>query len=125
MVGRNRDLNPPPPQTCISDLLDSFRPAYISFKSDSLEYWENNEEENNELYQLEMFVLSVPPTDVLIERNFSSLNSVFSDRRCRIQSERLEDVMIIHLNKDVFDAVTGEDLKKQSSLNPAKKRLNF
>lgn len=107
---------------CITELLDLFQPAYINFKSDIFEYWGNNKEENDELYQLAMFVFSVPPTEVIIERNFSSLNFVFSDRRCKLQSERLEDIMIINLNKDLFDEVTEEDLK---SLMPAKKRLNF
>lgn len=106
----------------IEDILDSFQPEYLDHKADVLEFWEKIKEDNEVLYQLSTFIFSVPPTEVTIERNFSSLNFVFSDRRCKIQSERLEDIMLINLNKDMFDEFTKNELK---SLNPAKKKLDF
>lgn len=61
-----------------------------------LQYWEERKGEHKELYMLAMTVFGIPPTEVQIERDFSNLNFVFSDRRCRL--ERLEDIMAINLN---------------------------
>lgn len=57
-----------------------------------------------------MVVYGIPPTEVQIERDFSALNFVFSNRRCMIQEERLEDIMVIHLNPDLFYEVKEEEL---------------
>lgn len=65
---------------------------------------------NEQLHKLAMVVFGVPPTEVQIERDFSLLNFVFSNRRCMLQQERLEDIMVIHLNPDLFYEVKEEQL---------------
>lgn len=96
-------------------LLDSFNPPNVSSKTNIymnriFDYWEEIKVENEELYKLAMVVYGIPPTEVQIERDFSALNFVFSNRRCMIQEERLEDIMVIHLNPDLFYEVKEEEL---------------
>lgn len=92
----------------IDHLLDVFDPDIISSSSNVLEYWEQNKNDNVHLYELATVVFAVPPTEVQIERDFSALNFVFSDRRCALTEERLEDIMVIHLNKELFHEVKTE-----------------
>lgn len=93
----------------IASILDAFDEEQISSQSSILEYWEANKNKRPKLYQLAKIVYAVPPTEVPIERDFSRLNYIFSDRRCQLQSERLEDIMIINLNSEIFFEVKAEE----------------
>lgn len=75
-----------------------------------LKYWEGNQKQHPELYKLAKVIYSVSPTEVQIERDFSKLNFVFSDRRCQLTKERFQDIMIIHINPDLFETVANEAL---------------
>lgn len=103
----------------ISMLLELFNPPAISSKSNVVSYWEGEKENNEILYKLAMVVFAIPPTEVCIERDFSKLNFVFSDRRCNLTEERLEDIMIINLNSDLFYEVKREQMMVEK--NRAKK----
>lgn len=96
-------------------LLETFDPPLISSKTDIIGYWESIKDDNEVLYKLAMVIFSIPPTEVQIERDFSELNFVFSARRCGLTKERLEDIMIIHLNKDLFYVVKNEQLMELKS----------
>lgn len=96
--------------TDIEFILDIFNPEQLSHEKSVLEYWESIKEDNKELYKLALIIFSIPPTEVQIERDFSRLNFVFSDRRCRLTEERLGDIMGIHLNNEVFFIVKAEEI---------------
>lgn len=98
-------------ETDIEHLLDIFDPPVMSADTDVVQFWQDNKEEQKELYELAMIVFSIPPTEVKIETDFSKLNFVFTDRRCNLTEERLEDIMTIHLNEELFHQVK-EDLLK-------------
>lgn len=100
----------------IECLLDTFDPPRMKSNMSVLQYWEEKKLENEALYKLAMVVYSIPPTEVQIERDFSKLNFVFSDRRCRLTQERLEDIMIINLNDELFNEVKEEQLTELTSL---------
>lgn len=106
----------------IDMLLESFNPPIVSSKTDILEYWESLKDDNEELYKLATVIFSIPPTEVQIERDFSELNFVFNALRCALTKERLEDIMIINLNKDLFFTVKKERLNELKSV---KKTINF
>lgn len=57
-----------------------------------------------------MIVYAIPPTEVQIERDFSKLNYVFTNRRCKIQSERLQDIMLININPECFYLVKKQEI---------------
>lgn len=97
-------------------LLELFNPPATSSRTDVLLYWEQEKESNETLYELAMIVYAIPPTEVQIERDFSKLRFVFSEKRCNLTEERLEDIMIINLNKDLFYEVKQEQLMEQKSM---------
>lgn len=99
----------------IENLLDEFNPTIIKSNQNVLEWWEKNKSHHPDLYKLAMVVLAMPPTEVQIERDFSKLNFVFSNRRCKISHERLEDIMIISLNDEVFYSVKQDEMDELMS----------
>lgn len=84
----------------------------LSPKCSVHEYWESVKEEHKKLYKLAMVIFSIPPTEVQIERDFSSLDVVFTNRRGNLSSSRLEDIFLIHLNKDLFYNVNNDDINE-------------
>lgn len=118
----------------IETKIDLFQPDSIPLNSSILDYWENMKEKERELYRIASVVFSVPPTEVAIERDFSHLDSVFTKRRGNLCHSRLEDIFVIHLNRDLFEVVTqGEiselyrelDVKETPQTIHAKKKLQF
>lgn len=76
-------------------------------------FWDSNQNEiGKELYEIACIILSVPPTQASVERSFSGLKFLFSDYRHGLSEQMLENLMIIHLNKDVFYLVKEENLKR-------------
>lgn len=94
----------------IEEIIDNYQPDAMPFSTSVIKFWQSIKQDNPELYQLACVIFSVPPTEVQIERDFSSLNFVFTNRRCSISSERLEEIMLIHLNRDLFEEVNCEDI---------------
>lgn len=106
-------------QNCenIDDILDAFDPNPIPFEKSILQFWHDQRKEHKELHKLAMAIFSIPPTEVKIERDFSALNFVFTDRRCKLQSERLNDIMTVYTNPQLFYTV------KQELIDSLKKSL--
>lgn len=90
-------------------LLEIFDPAPLKSNENVLKWWETNKNEHNEMYKLATVVLAIPPTEVQIERDFSRLNFVFTDRRSKLTEQNLEDIMIISLNGEVFNLVKQDE----------------
>lgn len=88
--------------------IDNFAPEPLPPNASILEYWDRNK--NHPLYELAMVVFSVPPTEVQIERDFSSLDFIFTKRRGNICHSRLEDIFVLYLNKDLFFVVMDEEM---------------
>lgn len=116
----------------IEFIIDIYQPNSIPLASSILGYWEDTKEEQPQLYEIASVVFSVPPTEVKIERDFSHLDFVFSKRRGNLCHKRLEDIFIIHLNKDLFEIVTQQELNElhkeidgTSDTNRAKRTLQF
>ncbi|XP_031621984.1 uncharacterized protein LOC116340010 [Contarinia nasturtii] len=99
------------PSLNISDLIDQFQPEIMSPSQSVLNFWEAEKTKNPELYILASIIFSVPPTEVQIERDFSSLDFVFTKRRGNLCQQRLEDIFIIHLNKDLFELVANQEIE--------------
>lgn len=96
--------------TDITSILECFDPDHLSSSESVLQYWEKNKNKHPQLYNLAEVIFAIPPTEVQIERDFSQLNFVFTDRRCQLAEDRLEDIMILHINTDLFETVANEQL---------------
>lgn len=96
----------------IEVMIDLFNPPSMEMNQSVLKFWKSVKDDDNykDLYNLAMVVFTVPPTEVQVERDFSSLDHVFTKRRCRLTEERLHDILLLHLNKDLFYAVNENDL---------------
>lgn len=95
-------------QLDIEEAIILFQPDILPSEKSVLDFWETQKQ--SILYDLAMAVHSIPPTQVQIERDFSSLGYIFSERRYRLSQQRLEQVLLIHFNKDLFFIVKQEQL---------------
>lgn len=105
-------FQPTDQQLCIEDELDLFQPEFLSSEKSVLEFWET--QKNSTLYKVAVALYSIPPTQVKIEQNFSSVGHVFSERRYRLSQELLEAILLIHLNDELFKIVKKELIQEIS-----------
>lgn len=75
----------------------------------AIQYWESKKIENFDLYKLSQTVLSVPSTQVTVERAFSALALVLTQQRTKITSEHLNNTLVVRLNADIVKNVKFED----------------
>lgn len=92
--------------------LDDFQPEKLSSAASVISFWESIKEEQINLYQLAMVIYAIPPYETHIERDFSSLEFIFTQRRQRLCDELLECILTIHLNADIFHVIREEKLSK-------------
>lgn len=96
----------------IEEELEMFHPEKQSSGTSIISFWESIKNEHFNLYQLAMVIYAIPPSETHIERNFSSLEFIFSQRRQRLCAELLDTILIIHLNSDLFHIIRDEKLSK-------------
>lgn len=76
-------------------------------------FWEKSKEEFGlELYELASIVHSIPPTQASVERNFSALKFMLTDRRYNLSEDLLESLLLIHLNRDIYELVKQAEIEK-------------
>lgn len=75
------------------------------FSHDVWEYWMRRQKSHPELFAVAMVVLATPSNQVSVERAFSGLALVLSPHRAGLGSEVLEDILLIKLNRDIFEQV--------------------
>nr|XP_044250883.1 uncharacterized protein LOC108069747 [Drosophila takahashii] len=69
-----------------------------------LSFWKEKQNTDPELYALSNVCFAVPPTQVTIERAFSTLKLVLTDNRNRLSEETLENILLVKLNPNFLDA---------------------
>lgn len=67
-----------------------------------LQYWEENKHQKPELYRLASAIFTIPPTQTTVERAFSSFAIVFTSHRSRLNSNTLQNILLIRLNYDIY-----------------------
>lgn len=70
------------------------------------EYWQEKKSEDNALYVLSQTVLAVPSSQVSVERAFSALGLVLTQKRTHISETNLNNVLIVKLNNELFEKVS-------------------
>lgn len=68
-------------------------------------HWLARKHSHPELYEVAMAILSGPSSQVSVERAFSALALVLSDLRTGLSDESLQDILMIKLNKEVFEKI--------------------
>lgn len=74
-------------------------PRIMTSKLDSLKWWSERKEKFPMLSRIALIILSVPVTEVSVERMFSHLKIVLSDRRTNMSSDLVEAIVFLRLNK--------------------------
>lgn len=74
-----------------------------------LDYWQSRRFESPLLYKLAQVALSVPPTQVEVERMFSALVLILSHLRNRLSREVLDAIMILKMNLDLIKCIDFSD----------------
>ncbi|XP_058835282.1 uncharacterized protein LOC131692317 [Topomyia yanbarensis] len=74
----------------------------LPIETDVLRWWEQNKCNDLDLYNLACIALAVPCTQVSVERAFSGFAQVFTSFRTRLGKSRMEMILFIKLNSDLF-----------------------
>lgn len=100
----------------IVQLLNDFIQQDHQFENQTiLDFWNSQKSHHPELYQLAEIIFSISPTQVTVERSFSTLSYVFNSRRNQLSEESLETILLIALNKELFETVNQQDIKALNS----------
>ncbi|XP_029167403.1 uncharacterized protein LOC114937896, partial [Nylanderia fulva] len=74
----------------------------LNRKTNILQFWEEKRKSQPELYKLAMVVLSVPATQVSVERLFSGLKFILSPLRTNVNERILENQLLVRSNRIFF-----------------------
>ena len=96
----------------IENELNIFDPEPMSSNENIINYWHSQKSKESHLYKLSTCIYAIPPTEVEIERDFSKLNFIYTQRRHSLSERNLEAILRIHLNEDLFFIIKEEELLK-------------
>ena len=84
----------------IDKIIEAFsKENRIDKETNLLQYWLERKNVNPVLFHLSQIVLSVPATQVSVERLFSSLKFILSPQRSQMSETLLNDILLIRANK--------------------------
>lgn len=76
-----------------------------SYQYDVWNHWLTRKQTHPEFFAVAMVVLATPSNQVSVERAFSALALVLSDLRTGIAEKTLEEILLVKLNRSVFQNV--------------------
>lgn len=89
-------------RTAIQRELDHFkRLKRLDKDSFVLEFWQKNKAKFPCMYELARVVFSVSNGQTNVERAFSALDFIYDRRRCKLDPDILNDILIIRLNSTI------------------------
>lgn len=75
-----------------------------------IDFWKNMKTKFPELYQIASIIYAIAPTQVAVERSFSTLSYVFNKLRSQLSEDMLEAILTICLNQDLFEKVNQDNI---------------
>lgn len=75
----------------------------LDAKTNIHKFWSNQRMEQPLLYYMATIMMSIPPTEVSCERNFSKLKFIMTRLRCSLSDDELEKMLFLSLNAEFFD----------------------
>lgn len=70
---------------------------------DVFNHWVKRRESHPELFEVAMVVVATPSNQISVERSFSALALILTSHRVGLGQDALEDILIIKLNRDIFE----------------------
>lgn len=92
--------------------IEIFQPDQLSSDASIISFWKSMKSKNPHLYEIATVIYAIPPAETQIERDFSLLEFIFSQRRQRLSSEMIEAILSINLNSELFFEVKREKIMK-------------
>nr|XP_041632974.1 uncharacterized protein LOC121502915 [Drosophila kikkawai] len=83
--------------------IENLQLSYQRIDIDMVSYWKGKQDTDQELYVISNVCFAVPPTQVSIERAFSTLRLVLTDYRNRLSQDVLENILVVKLNPSFLD----------------------
>lgn len=74
------------------------------------EFWESKKEVYPALYEVASVINGIPPSQVTVERSFSALSFLYSNKRSSLKQETLENCLMIKLNAGLALSVHQSDM---------------
>nr|XP_049467036.1 uncharacterized protein LOC125908363 [Anopheles coluzzii] len=68
-------------------------------------HWLSRKTTHPELFEVATLLLAVPSNQVSVERAFSALALILSDKRTKMNDENLENILLIKLNRKLFEKI--------------------
>lgn len=96
----------------IEAALDLFNPPVLPIKESVLTFWGKQDDEYDELREIAAVIYAIPPTEAHVERDFSALKFILSDRRGSLSNEKLENILCLYLNKELYLGVNEKQIEK-------------
>lgn len=96
-------------------LLDDFNPPRMRSQESVIKFWADLKEEENayhEITEVALVVMAIPPSEIETERDMSALSFIFTELRNKMDENLLEDILLIYLNKDLFNQVKAEQISE-------------
>lgn len=79
--------------------------AHQTSSFDVWQHWMSRKCTHPELYEVATILLAVPSNQVSVERAFSALGLVLSDKRTKMNDDTLENILLIKLNKTLLEKI--------------------
>lgn len=82
---------------------------YLSYKvaanedMDLLKWWDDHRETFPLLFEISQFIHSIPATSAPSERKFSLAGNILNCLRSNLDPSKVEDLLLLHSNSDLFD----------------------
>lgn len=90
----------------VRELLEEFpNRQQAPINANVLEFWQSNLFDISKLANLAQIVLATPCTQVSVERSFSALALVLSQKHFNLSPLNLRNILIIKLNSEYFDKI--------------------
>ena len=81
--------------------IENYKPPLMTVTTNILDYWLVKEHEFPVLSQLAKIVHATPATEVSVERCFSSLKLLLTEQRNRLQSDTIENILLVKYNGEM------------------------
>ncbi|KAI8126496.1 putative AC transposase [Lucilia cuprina] len=78
--------------------IETLNLPYATSPVNVLNFWKDRKYSDPELYALSNVCFAIPPTQVSVERAFSSLKFVLTENRNRLSKETLDNILLVKLN---------------------------
>ncbi|XP_043867344.1 uncharacterized protein LOC122757843 [Drosophila mojavensis] len=96
-------ISPTDDCTDVYTKIETLKLPYMKANVNVLNFWRERKSTHPELYALSKVCFAIPPTQVTIERAFSSLKLVLADNRNRLNHDTLENILLVKLNSYHLD----------------------